>query len=191
MIEVLTGPMYAGKTTRLLERLAQAEARGVRVVAIKPALDTRDRRITSRNGASHPCRRLSDGALPSYRVHAARNVLVAIDEAQFFGDGLRVLAEGFLERGHLLVAGLDLTSEREPFGWMPTLEAMAQRVERLTARCTLCGEPAPFTAHLGSKASAVKVGDEGYQPRCGPCWELAAVAAQDPALQVAEGRHQT
>ena len=40
-IHVIMGPMFAGKTTELLDRVAEDEARGLRVALVKSCKDNR------------------------------------------------------------------------------------------------------------------------------------------------------
>ena len=74
---------------------------------------------------------------------------MAIDEAQFFGAGVVALATELADRGlTVLIAGLDVTFDGEPFEPLPALMALAERVDKLTAICTICGEEAVFHARV-------------------------------------------
>jgi len=91
-IELLTGPMFSGKSTALLERVAELQAQGRDVAVVKPGLDQRYARnmVVSHAGKACPCfvcaERLSE--LPRLLGEARWHELdaVAIDEAQFFPD---------------------------------------------------------------------------------------------------------
>ena len=88
-VEVVCGPMFAGKTEELLRRVRRAVIAGRRVVVIGHALDTRHGadRVASHIGVGFP-------ALAAARPEDIEAVVpdgtdvVAIDEAQFFGPGL-------------------------------------------------------------------------------------------------------
>ena len=68
-------------------------------------------------------------------------------------------------------AGLDLDAWAKPFGPMPQLLAIADRVEKFTANCFQCGQDARFTQKIGGSAGRIEVGaDELYEARCGACW---------------------
>jgi thymidine kinase len=73
----------------------------------------------------------------------------------------------------VLVAGLDVTFDGRPFEPLPSLMALAERVDKLTAICMVCGEEAVF--HVKTAATpagaddlvAANVGGtETYQARC-------------------------
>ena len=100
--------------------------------------------------------------------------VVAIDEAQFFDDELINLTKKLADDGvRVIVAGLDTDFRGEPFGPIPEMMAIAERVDKLHAICMQCGEPACRTQRLvnGSPARyndpVVIVGaDEMYEARC-------------------------
>ena len=72
--------------------------------------------------------------------------VIAIDEAQFFGEEIGNLVQHLADRGlRVIVAGLDTDFMGEPFGPMPVLMAQAEQVDKLHAICMVCGEPATRT----------------------------------------------
>jgi len=100
--------------------------------------------------------------------------MVAIDEAHFFGPDL-VGAVGELAAAGLVVvvAGLDVTFAGQPFEPLPSLMALAERVDKLTAICTVCGADAIYhgcVAPAGVSDTALVPehvgGSEKYQARC-------------------------
>jgi thymidine kinase len=102
--------------------------------------------------------------------------IVAIEEGQFWDDGLAAVVEQLADAGkQVLVTGLDQDFRGEPFGPMPALMALADQVTKLTAICMVCGEPATRTQRLidGQPAPADSplimvggMGDEKYEARC-------------------------
>jgi thymidine kinase len=174
-IEVLVGPMFSGKTAQLILKVTQAQAIGLKVQVFKPKLDTR--------GLSHEVRSCAGLHIEARPVGDATDILkllepntnvVALDEAQFFELAVVNVCRALADRGkRVIVAGLDMDFRGEPFGPMPQLLAMAEVVHKLTALCTVCGEPASFTQRLVNGKPArysdpiVLVGDRGlYEPRC-------------------------
>jgi thymidine kinase len=174
-VEVICGPMFAGKTEELLRRVRRALIAGRRVAVVGHALDVRHGtdRLASHVGLDHPS--VSASTVEEIRAAIADGTeIVAIDEAQFFGPGLVALA-GELARDGLvvMVAGLDVTFDGEPFEPLPSLMALAERVDKLTAICTVCGEDAVFHARVTSATSDAEElvaehvgGTETYQARC-------------------------
>ncbi|HSJ49805.1 MAG TPA: thymidine kinase [Actinomycetota bacterium] len=174
-VEVIAGPMFAGKTEELLRRVRRAVIAGLRVQVLTHTLDTRGGadRVASHVGLDYP-----SSAVPSAADIAdsvARNVdVVAIDEAHFFGPELIPAVADLARAGAVVVvAGLDVTFAGEPFEPLPSLMALAERVDKLTAICTVCGAEAIFHARVDpSPASGTELvpehvgGAEKYQALC-------------------------
>jgi thymidine kinase len=175
-VEVISGPMFAGKTEELLRRVRRAQIAGRRVEVVHHALD--DRRgagvVASHSGLDVPSRAATSAAEILDLIDPAVE-LVAVDEAQFFGPGLLDVVQHAADRGLvMIVAGLDVTFDGRPFEPIPSLGALAERADRLTAVCTVCGEDAPFHERVVATADgdaltagAEHVGGlESYQARC-------------------------
>ena len=100
--------------------------------------------------------------------------VVAIDEAQFFGEGIIPVVQDLVDRGiRVIVAGLDMDFRGVPFGQMPKLLALAEIVDKLHAICMVCGEEATRTQRLVDGEPAyhddpiIIVGaSEMYEARC-------------------------
>ncbi|HZD18940.1 MAG TPA: thymidine kinase [Actinomycetota bacterium] len=174
-IEVVAGPMFAGKTEELLRRVRRAVIgrRGVQVFT--HALDTRPGpdRIASHVGLEHPSRAVTSASeIP--RLIAPATDIVAIDEAHFFGVELAPVVEDLAGRGLVvMVAGLDVTFAGRPFEPLPSLMAVAERVDKLTAICAVCGEEAVFHQRIAPVAAEDRElvaehvgGEEKYEARC-------------------------
>jgi thymidine kinase len=102
-----------------------------------------------------------------------RTEVVGIDEAQFFDDDLpRVCSRLATSGKRVIVAGLDMDYRGIPFGPMPTILAIAEKVEKLSAICSRCGAPAAYTQRLTASAEQVVVGAaDVYEARCRLCHE--------------------
>ena len=136
-VEVVCGPMFAGKTEELLRRVRRATIAGRRVVVISHALDTRHGadRLASHAGTDFPSLAASSPDEIEAAVPDGTDV-VAIDEAQFFGPSIVPVIGRLADRGIVvIVAGLDVTFDGRPFEPLPSLMALAERVDKLTAIC--------------------------------------------------------
>jgi thymidine kinase len=182
-LEVITGPMFSGKTEELIRRLTRHQIAGKEVLAIKPQIDNRyaEDAIVSHSGGSFEALVIPEsGIVPDdsdYRSVFNKDV-VAFDEIQFFGENhVEWLIQDLLkQRVMILVAGLDKDAWGEPFGkLMPKLLAISDDVTKLTAVCHVCGEDATMTQKLGepdTKETQVEVGGlELYEARCRDCWK--------------------
>ncbi len=174
-IEVITGSMFSGKTDELIRRLRRAAIAKQKVQVFKPAIDVRYavEKVTSHTGADFAALPVEKSADILPRLDADTTV-VGIDEAQFFDDGIIALAQELAGRGlRVIIAGLDMDFRAEPFGPMPTLMAVAEKVDKLQAICMVCGGAASRTQRLVNGKPAryddpvVIVGAaELYEARC-------------------------
>ncbi|MBA3740132.1 MAG: thymidine kinase [Chloroflexi bacterium] len=175
-VHVIAGCMFCGKTDEMLRLLRRFSIAGRRVLLVKPRLDTRTDRVTviSRSGAQHHAISVDDSS--EIEVAVSEADIVAIEEGQFFDDGLPDVVERLAQLGkQVVVTGLDRDFRGVPFGTMPRLLALADQVTKLTAICMVCGEPATRTQRLidGDPAGADSpliviggMGDETYEARC-------------------------
>ena len=178
-LEVVAGPMFAGKTEELLRRVRRAQVAGRRVLLVDHVLDTRrgSGTVSSHSGLSLASRTVRDaGELEAVATREGPWDLVAVDEAQFFGPDLADVVQRLADAGAVVVvAGLDVTYDARPFEPLPALAARAERVDRLTAVCAVCGEDAAFhvrTTSAGDAGDALAAdaahvgGAERYEARC-------------------------
>ena len=113
-IELITGPMYCGKTTELLRRLRRNKIAGKEVKLFKPAID--DRR--SKNNAS-----THDGVImEAYVIERTSDIevgnaeVIGIEEIQFLDDSIVDFCIDLKNKGiKVIAAGLNLNFKREPF----------------------------------------------------------------------------
>lgn len=182
-IEVITGPMFSGKSTELLRRLRLAQIARKRTAAFKHASDLR---YAEDQIATHAEQRSSAMAVSNPQEileswHARGAVVIGIDEAQFFDRSVIDVVENLANRGkHVLVAGLNQDSFGRPFGPMPELMALADEVFLSRAVCLVCGEDATKSYRkVGDQLAQVLVGaEQEYEARCRKCW-LAGEQAKE------------
>lgn len=146
-LSVIAGPMFSGKSEELMRRVRRATIAGFDVLVISHALDTRSdlTTITSHIGMNIPAVPLADAASIAEAAQANDYDLIAIDEAQFFGPELVPTVNDLLAEGNdVIVEGLCVTFDGQPFEPLPSLMAVAEDVVKLTAVCTICGRDAAF-----------------------------------------------
>lgn len=174
-LEVITGPMFCGKTDELLRRLRRAIIAKQNIQVFKPGFDIRygSEKVTSHAGneyEAYPVEDITD--IPTLLLDGV--TVVAIDEAQFFGEEIIPVVQDLVDRGiRVIVAGLDMDFRGVPFGQMPQLLAQAEIVDKLHAICMVCGEEATRTQRLVDGEPAfyddpiIIVGaSEMYEARC-------------------------
>lgn len=181
-IEVICGSMFCGKTEELLRRIRRAAIARQHIQVFKPAIDYRYglARVASHNGLAWDSEAINSSAEIIRDLKPDTNV-VAVDEAQFFDEGITEVCNTLADRGlRVIVAGLDLDFRGEPFGPMPRLICQAERVDKLHAICVVCGAPASRTQRLidGQPARyddpVIVIGAaETYEARCRHCHIVA------------------
>ncbi len=186
-LEVISGPMFSGKSEELIKRIRRAQIAKRRAQIFKHGIDAR---YDATNIVSH-----SQQSMPGIAVSQAADILalvddrtelVAIDEGQFFDDGIVEVASRLANQGkRVIVAGLDLDYRGHAFGPMPTLLCHAEYVTKQLAICMACGDPANFTQRLTGSTDQIVVGaSETYEARCRrhfepPAEEIDGTAAVD------------
>lgn len=172
---VITGCMFAQKTTELLRRIRRYESIGYRVLTVNYVGDTRYGRDCISSHDQEKQSAVCVGFLSEVEglVCSGDYRVVAIDEGQFFPDLFEHVTRWVDEMDiHVVVVGLDGTFDRNPFGDMLRLLPHAEEVERLTAYCALCrdGTPAIFSKRTQALAGNTKVmaigGAAMYMPVC-------------------------
>ncbi|EFN54017.1 hypothetical protein CHLNCDRAFT_25389 [Chlorella variabilis] len=174
-IEIVVGPMFAGKTTELLRRVARYEAAGLSVAVVKSNKDDRycAAHVVTHNGLKRPCFATPSLAAFKEAAGAAYDAfqVIAVDEAQFFPDLKEFCAHAAdHEHKRLLLAGLDGDFQRQRFGQVLDLLPMADSVTKLTAHCKFCDQrrvAAVFSLRITADSRQEVVGGaDVYAPVC-------------------------
>ncbi len=181
-IELVCGSMFSGKTEELLRRIRRAEIARKKVQVFKPTIDRRYgvERVASHNGVARDDAIVVTSSGEILGLLDPATEVVAVDEVQFFDEGVVDLCDLLADRGmRIIAAGLDQDFRGEPFGPMPRLLAIAERVDKLTAICVLCGASATRTQRLIDGKPAryddpiiLVGGSESYEARCRNCHEV-------------------
>jgi thymidine kinase len=194
-LEVITGPMFAGKSDELIRLLKLARYAEMQVLVVKPKNDSRrEKEIASRKRNGNGSDFTKDSSFPAFEVESPDEIenliethepdILGINEAQFLSGDFQPFVKKTLEckkYRHLkiIIAGLDMTSEGESMGPMPYFMALADKVIKMRAVCFRCKEWPP-TATMsyfkgGNKTDVVVVGDaEKYEARCRICWSICS-----------------
>ena len=172
VLEVVTGPMFSGKSEELIRRLKRARIARQRVACFKPDIDLRYHRtaIASHSSQTHEATTVAtvEDLRSALYPQLSEVEVVGIDEVQFFDPAIIPFALELVALGkRVLMAGLDTTFSNEPFGPVPALMALADKVTKLSAVCMVCGQSAIHTQRLGQSQELVVVGAAGlYEARC-------------------------
>jgi len=177
-IEVICGSMFAGKTEELIRRIKRIDYAKKKVLVFRPRIDSRysDTEVVSHSNYRYTAN-VIDSSAQIMDFVTQDTYAVAIDEAQFFDEGLVEICEYLADNGiRVICAGLDKDFRGEVFGLMGELVVKGEYITKLSAICSVCGKPATRTQRLidGKPANyndpIVMVGaSESYEPRCRHC----------------------
>ncbi len=173
-IEVICGSMFSGKTEELIRRLKRAEFANQPILLFKPTVDKRfsEENIISHKGSSLEAISIQHSFEIMEKWNGER--IVAIDEAQFFDEGIIEICTTLANTGvRVLVAGLDMDFKGNPFGSMPQLMAIAEYVTKVHAICISCGNLAQFSQRIVDDTDLVLLGAvDSYKPLCRSCFNI-------------------
>ena len=165
-IEVICGSMFSGKTEELIRRLKRAEFANQKILIFKPITDIR---YSQNKVVSH-----DSNDIESIPVDNSKKILelskdvdvVALDEAQFFDNEVVDVCNQLANTGkRVIIAGLDMDFEGNPFGPMPNLMAIAEFVTKVHAICTETGNLANYSHRISKNKDLVLLGErEEYLP---------------------------
>jgi thymidine kinase len=164
-LELLIGPMFAGKSSAIQSIVRRHLALGWPVFVITHSSDTRysDKpAIVNHDGVMLPAFATSSlyDAVDTADFKIAK--LVVIEEAQFFYALVPFVLHTVENLGkHVVVVGLDGDVLRRPFGKILDLVPYCDKVTKLTAMCKVCGDgtPALFSyATTDASASSAELG---------------------------------
>jgi thymidine kinase len=165
--------MFSGKSTELIRRVKRFQVANQACLMIKYAKDNRydkngvathDRQVTSAVAATE---------LSAMKHMARKYGVIGIDEGQFFPDIVEFCEDMANDGKTVIVAALDGTFQREPFGSILNLVPLAESVIKLKAVCMLCYNDAAFTKRLGGEKEVEVIGGaDKYMAVCRTCYKM-------------------
>ena len=165
-IEVICGSMFSGKTEELIRRIKKVELANEKYIIFRPKIDSRN---PENKIISHAKNEISASIVSSPKEILDLSVnysVIGIDEAQFFDQSIVDVCDVLANKGHrLIIAGLDMDYEGNPFGPMPNLMACAEDVMKVHAVCMETGNPAGYSYRKDSSDDLVLIGEKKeYKP---------------------------
>ena len=172
-IQLIIGPMFSGKSTELMKRINRYAQANKKHTIIKYAGDTRyssfDEKVYSHDGNTMP-------AITAWNLADVPDAIlqdshvIGIDEGQFFSDTEK-FADLWANQGKIVVvAALDATHERKPFGDILNLLPKCEYIDKLTAVCVHCDGDASFSERFTSEIKTIVIGgSKKYRAVCRNC----------------------
>mgnify|MGYP000088113385 CR=1 FL=1 len=177
-LDVYAGPMYAGKTSKLLQRVLWLDHQSKKVLVVKPAKDNRynEDTIVTHNQLSYPCISFNEFSEieDNYNIMPYNFNTVCLDEIQFMDtkDTLYNI-DIILNKGiDVVCAGLDQDSRGKPWETSSMLLGLSDKILKIYGFCNVCGIEATKTYRKTEGGERTQVGAANiYEPRCLKHWE--------------------
>ena len=161
--------MKCGKSQKIFNELKRQLIAGKRLQIFKPTLDDRNGNnvISTRSGNSIK----AVGIKNIEELEKYDTDVYFIDEFQFLEGDVSTIEKLASKDKKFYIAGLNLTSEKKPFGKMGDLMCIADKIELMTSICEVCkSDDAIYTYYKGQESVDVLVGDIEYIPVCRNCY---------------------
>tara|TARA_Y100000004_G_scaffold136059_1_gene154017 strand:+ start:1211 stop:1762 length:552 start_codon:yes stop_codon:yes gene_type:complete len=175
-LKIFTGPMFGGKTTRMLAALERYQYQHRSTMLFKPSIDRRysEQKVVTHKGQEHTSVLVSSGE--EILTAALEADVIAVDEL-FMIPGSASALITLLHKGKtILVSTLQLSSEPDgykAFDEVRELMPWATSIEVCPAVCAHCDRDAYYTQRIGEQPKQILVGGaEAYQP---VCWKHSLV----------------
>lgn len=177
-LTVITGPMYSGKTTELLNFAEIYELGKKRTKIIKPQIDDRYSQddVVTHKLFKMPAKAVKDVAEMDefYNSLSDKPEAIFIDEVHFFDTSIVKLVKKIVSEGvDVYCAGLDMNYLWEPFETTALLLSLADEVIKKKAVCEVCGEySGTLSFKTRTNGGIYDVGGkEKYIAVCKECYE--------------------
>lgn len=183
-LSIIIGPMFSGKTWRLIKTFHRVKKEeGKKVAVLNYSADTRygENVLSTHNQIKIPClmvTQLSDIWLnqehPNYSEVRKANMIL-INESQFFQD-LEIVVFDMVETHgkEVEIYGLDGTYTRGTFnnGMIFKLMPYADHIEKLQGQCSQCPNKSSFTHRVTKEREDIVIGGaDKYIPVCRICYQ--------------------
>lgn len=187
-LELILGPMYSGKSSRLVEIYNQCTFCHIPVAAINHNIDDRydeQPSIVTHDKIKIPCLKTNElkhvwkPDIKSCSNEESANCMITkysnvilINEGQFFNDLFEVVNDMIRHGKKVYICGLDGDFEHKKFGQILDLIPLCDKVTKLSSLCSLCkdGTPGIFSMRLSNETEQTVVGSENYIPVCRNCY---------------------
>lgn len=192
-LELFIGPMFSGKTTKIIEKYNKFKFLNVKTMIINHTSDTRyaDNSVINHDLTSIPSDMVNklfdindDDQL--YNKFKESDVIL-IDEGQFFSDlyeWVKYVVDNYNKK--IYISGLDGDINRNKFGHIIDLIPLCDKITKLKSLCSICknGKKAIFTikikehnnlnnenSTINEEGNTVLVGgSETYSAVCRTCY---------------------
>lgn len=184
-LEIIKGPMFSGKTTRLLDIHKKYSFCGFDTIVINYEKDNRysDVLLSSHDKRMIPCIKtlylsdivnFNDIIKSKYYDTFLKAKAILINEGQFFPDIVEWVKTAVeMYNKSVYICGLNSDFNRNKFGNWLDLEVFCDNVIMLHAFCSNCKKkPGLFSHRLSNELDIEIIGSDSYIPVCRNCYKL-------------------
>jgi len=172
-LDIIIGPMFSGKTSRLVEIYKQCIFCNIPVLVINHSLDNRydDVLLSTHDQIKIPC--IQTDQLTTILNKIMDYDVILINEGQFFNDLYTCVQNMLKKQKRIYICGLDGDFERKKFGQILDLIPLCDKITKMTSLCSKCknGNPGIFSLRLTNEKSQTLIGSTNYIPVCRGCYE--------------------
>ena len=186
-LELFIGPMFSGKTSKLVEIYKQCLFCNIKVVVINHSIDIRydNTLLSTHDKIMIPCiqtnKLLDICAFFDYynedkyfipnlddSIKLIEADVILINEGQFFDDLYPAIECMLKHNKKIYICGLDGDFQCKKFGQMLDLIPLCDKVTKMTSLCSLCknGTPGIFSKRISLEKEQTIVGSNNYIPVC-------------------------
>lgn len=189
-LELFIGPMFSGKTSKLLEIYKQNIFCKIPIIVINHSSDIRYHKtdLSTHDKIMIPCIQTThlldiwnydnledpiDEDLMNIHFQFREAKVVLINEGQFFPDLIQCVEELLKEKKKIYICGLDGDFERKKFGAILDLIPLCDKVTKMSSLCGICkdGTLGIFSLRLTQEKEQFLIGSDNYIPVCRECYE--------------------
>lgn len=172
-IELIIGPMYAGKSSKIIEIANRYKIINKKILSINHKINNR---YGTHNISTHNKNILgecisTDTLVPIKYIDLYKSAdIIIIEELQFFHDALQFVVDASDNDSKIVIcAGLSGDFNRKSFGDVLKLIPYADKITKLSALCKFCndGTKAHFTKLIKGSEEQIQVGSVNkYEAVC-------------------------
>ena len=180
-LHIYLGPMFSGKTTKLIQIFKTRTYIGKKVVVLNYSQDNRysENMLSTHDKMMIPCifvdtlHDIWKNSTNQYYKEIREADTILINEGQFFPDIYETVLEIVEQHNkEVHICGLDGDFKRNIFGSLLQLIPYCNTVEKLIALCADCrdGTPALFSYRISEEKEQIVIGSDNYKPVCRNCY---------------------
>lgn len=180
-LRLIMGPMFAGKTTKIIELLSNPFYKNMKSLNINYSKNNRygtDENITHDGNKINTTykvkiEKLNNIVFGELYPYYKQSDLIIIDECQFYEDLFSFVNNGInIDKKHFICAGLNGDSDRKIFGKVYQLLPIVDSIYFIKGKCE-CGKESLFSKRIINDSNQICIGDNtSYKPVCRDCYNL-------------------